>query len=122
MAHLDNPEKAQYSVSAIRGHGGFDVTAALAPSSAQRYELIREMQEWCRENCCIEMQDLMDYAREERFDDWFPLLCDSCCIVMNSYIKSARHRMETRTPREKKHAGEGVAPGTALATGAPPAK
>ena len=68
------------------------------------------------------MQDLMDYAREERFDDWFPLLCDSCCIVMNSYIKSARHRMETRTPREKKHAGEGVAPGTALATGAPPAK
>lgn len=110
MAHLDNPEKVQYPVSSIKSHGGFDVAAALAPSSAQRYELIKEMQEWCSENCCIEMQDLMDYAREHRFDDWFPLLCDSCCIVMNAYLKSARHRVVRRdSPQEKKRAG-GVGP------------
>lgn len=120
MAHLDNPEKAQYPVSAIRGHGGFDVTAALAPSSAQRYELIREMQEWCRENCCIEMQDLMDYAREERYEDWFPLLCDSCCVVMNAYLKSARHRMDRRSAGAKKTRAGAEAPSTALATGARP--
>lgn len=92
FAHLDNPEKAQYSIHAIRAHGGFDVAAALAPSSAQRYELIAEMQEWCHENGIIEMQDLMDYARASRFEDWFPLLCDSCCMVMQAYIKSQRHR------------------------------
>lgn len=94
LVHMDNPEKAQYSVSAIRGHGGFDVAAALAPSSAQRYELIKEMCDWCRDNSVIEIQDLLDYASASRYDDWFPLLCDSCCVIMNAYIKSARNRVQ----------------------------
>lgn len=94
FCHLDNPDKAQYPVSAIVGHGGFDVTLALAPTSSQRYALIAEMQEFVREARITEIQDLMDYAREKRFEDWFPLLCDSCAFVMGSYIKSQRHRLE----------------------------
>lgn len=94
FAHLDNPEKFQYPASKIVGHGGFDVRAALAPTSAQRYELIREMQDWVSENGITEIQDLMDEARCHRFDDWFPLLCDSCSYVMGAYIKSQRHRKE----------------------------
>ena len=35
MAHLDNPEKYQYPTSGIVPHGGFDLAAALAPSSSQ---------------------------------------------------------------------------------------
>ena len=50
FAHLDNPEKFQYPVTGIVGHGGFDVAAALAPSSAQRYQLIAEMYERFEEN------------------------------------------------------------------------
>ena len=105
FAHLDNPEKFQYSVTQIVGHGGFDVAAALAPSSAQRYQLIAEMQAWCREEEITEIQDLMDYAREQRYEDWFPLLCDSCCIVMSSYIKSQRHRFERGAARKKSGSG-----------------
>ena len=94
FAHLDNPEKFQYPVSAIIGHGGFDVAAALAPSSAQRHECIAEMQEWCVDQGVIEMEDLMNYARQQRREDWFPLLCDSCVIVMESFLRSRRHRSE----------------------------
>lgn len=96
FAHLDNPEKFQYSTSGIVGHGGFDVQAALAPTSAKRYELIKEMQDWVKENGITEIQDLMDEARQNRFDDWFPLLCDSSSYVMGAYIKSQRHRFESR--------------------------
>jgi hypothetical protein len=46
---------------------------------------------WVKENKCVEFTDLFDYAAEERFDDWFPLLCDSCAYVMGAYIKSLRH-------------------------------
>lgn len=96
FAHLDNPEKHQYPTSAIIGHGGFDVAAALAPSSAQRYELIREMKDWCwREDVC-EFADLMDYASEHHFDDWFPLLCDSCAFVMREYLNSRRFKRDKR--------------------------
>lgn len=94
FAHLDNPEKHQYSVADIVGHGGFDVSVALAPSASERYALIAEMIAFVKENGVTEFQDLMDYARDSHFDTWFPLLCDSCSFVMQQYIKSQRHRQE----------------------------
>ena len=94
FAHLDNPEKYQYSVSDIRGHGGFDVQSALAPTSGQRYDLIVEMMEYIRESKICEFQDLMDYAAAERRQDWFPLLVDNSAFVIGQYLKSIRHRQD----------------------------
>lgn len=94
MAHLDNPEKAQYSVSDIVGHGGIDIAELLRPSSSERYSLIRDILEYIKLSGCTEFQDLMDYAAAEHFDDWFPLLCDNSAFVVGQYIKSQRHRYE----------------------------
>ena len=91
MAHLDNPEKAQYDIREIKAHGGVDVADLLKPSSAERYTYIREMQTWCNEYSITEFEDLMNYASSERFDDWYPLLCDSCSYVMTQFLKSKRH-------------------------------
>jgi hypothetical protein len=92
MAHLDNPEKAQYSISDIRAHGGVDIAELLRPSSSERYTIINEMITYVQDNHITEFQDLMDYARTTEFDRWFPLLCDNSCYVVNQYIKSQRHR------------------------------
>lgn len=92
--HMDNPEKYQYNRSQIVGHGGFDVEAALAPSSSERYTLIAEMMDFVKENGIIEMEDLYDYARSHRFHDWHPLLCDSATVVMSKFVASRRHRRE----------------------------
>ena len=43
MAHLDNPDKAQYSVSDIKAHGGVDIAELLRPSSSERYVIIRDI-------------------------------------------------------------------------------
>ncbi len=91
MAHLDNPDKTQYDISKIVSHGGVDVLDLLKPSSGERYSFIKEMQVWCNENNIVEFCDLFNYAANERFDDWFPLLCDSCAFVMNQFLKSKRH-------------------------------
>lgn len=95
MAHLDNPEKAQYSISEIRGHGGVDIAEMLRPSSSERYALIKEMGSFIKDHGITEFQDIFDYAMANRFDDWFPLLCDSSAFVINQYIKSARHRKKS---------------------------
>lgn len=95
MAHLDNPEKAAYSVSDIIAHGGVDLAEMLRPSSSERYTIIREMIDYVRSAGITEFQDLMDYAAEERFEDWFPLLCDSCAFIIGQYIKSQRHRSQS---------------------------
>lgn len=94
MVHMDNPEKFQYNVSDIIGHGGADVSELLKPSSAERYAMIREMISFVREHNIVEFQDLMDYAASQRFEDWFPALCDSCSYVMSCYIKSCRNRSQ----------------------------
>lgn len=92
MAHLDNPEKAQYNQSDIIAHGGVDLAELLRPSSSERYTLLREMIDYVRSAGVTEFQDLVDYASSERFDDWFPLLCDNSSYFIGQYIKSQRHR------------------------------
>lgn len=96
MAHLDNPDKAPYSISDIRAYGGVDLGELLKPSSSERYTLIGDMITFIKDNNIIEFQDLMDVALQEHFNDWFPLLCDNSAIVINSYIKSQRHRFGIR--------------------------
>lgn len=93
FAHLDNPEKHQYSVSDIKGHGGFDVSDQFKLSATDRYQCIDEMMEWCTDNNIIEMEDLLLFARCYRRDDWFPLLCDNSAYIMTAFLKSRRHRI-----------------------------
>lgn len=94
MAHLDNAEKHQYDRSLIIGHGGVDVAEYLKPTSSSRYMIIREMIEFVRDNNVVEMSDLVEFAMIERFDDWFPLLCDNSAYIMTSVLKSYRHRVK----------------------------
>ncbi|MGG0644097.1 replication protein [Sporosarcina gallistercoris] len=92
FAHMDNPEKYQYKKTDIIAHAGAEITSYLSVTSAERYELINEMMEFIDSQGIVEMKSLLDYARHERFDDWFPLLCDNSAYIMDSYIKSNRHR------------------------------
>lgn len=91
MAHLDNPDKAQYNIRDVIPHGGVDVADLLKPSSSERYTLIKDMREWCENNNITEFEDLFNYSAVNHFDDWFPLLCDNCCYVMTQFLKSKRH-------------------------------
>lgn len=91
LVHLDNPEKHQYPVDEVKAHGGIDTDKYFKATSSQRYEMIREMIEFVNDNNVVEMKDLIDYASKNRFDDWFPLLCDNSLIIMDAYIRSNRN-------------------------------
>ena len=106
MAHLDNPEKFQYDKGAIIGHGGVDVAEYLKPTSSSRYQLIGEMMDYVREQNITELEDLAYYARTERFDDWFPLLCDSSAYIMGEFIKSRRNRLPLKVKEIDPETGE----------------
>lgn len=94
FAHLDNPEKKQYSTSDIIGHGGADVAFYLKATGSERYQLIREMMDYVRKYNVCEISDLVYFAMENRFDDWFPLLCDNSAYVMGAVIQSNRHKQQ----------------------------
>ncbi|MBQ9839095.1 MAG: replication protein [Oscillospiraceae bacterium] len=94
FVHLDNPDKFQYSVTDIIGHGGVEISDLLKPSAAERYTMIKEMCLYVAEHNILEFHALMDYAMSEEFDTWFPLLCDNSAYVVNQYIKSNRLRAQ----------------------------
>lgn len=90
FAHLDNPEKAQYSQSDIIPHQGADLLSYLKPTSAMKYQYYAEMIEYIEEQNLTEFCDLFLYAKNERHDDWFPILCDRSSTMIN-HLKSRRH-------------------------------
>lgn len=91
FAHMDSPHKYQYDKSAIIAHSGAEISSYLQATKMERYQLIGEMIAFVRENDITEMRDLIDYAMDTRFDDWFPLLCDNSAFIMEQYVKSNRH-------------------------------
>lgn len=92
MVHIDSPDKFQYNKSDIEVYGNIDIEQYFRITSGERYELIKEMIEYVKDNNVDEIQDLIDYAMVYRFDDWFPLLCDNSAYVVQQYLKSNRHR------------------------------
>lgn len=96
FAHLDNPEKYQYPVDQIIGHGGMDVQDLLRISASARYKIICDMTNWIRDNDICEFADLYDYATVFHSEDWIPLLCDNSCYIVSQYIKSNRERIRSK--------------------------
>jgi len=101
MIHLDNPEKYQYNREDIIAYGGADVADLLRPTSSSRYALISEMIAFVQENRIYEIADLIIYAKNERFSDWFPLLSDNSAYIMHMFIKSYRHKQNSPGNRDE---------------------
>jgi hypothetical protein len=101
MIHLDNPEKFQYPKNEIVCHGGADLEEYFKTSATDRYIFIDEMVAFIKANEITELCDLIDYARANRREDWFKLLCDSCAYFMNQYIKSVRFKLEKQKESNK---------------------
>lgn len=106
FAHMDSPDKYQYDKNKIIEHSGADVSRYLTATTSERYELIREMLAFIKENDIVEMTQIMDYAMEERFDDWFPLLADNSAYIVGQYIKSNRHRSRSVSEKGDKNNDE----------------
>lgn len=101
--HLDNPEKYQYEKSKIISHGGADLFELLKPTCTNRYEMIKDMIDYIYKNEITEFMSFMLYCSQERFQDWFPLLCDSSSFVIDKAIKSNRHRPKVNRKIDTDH-------------------
>lgn len=86
LCHLDNPEKAQYSMCDVEELFGADYQA-LIPNNSDKYGMIRDMREFIKNNHLYYFNDFFDYCAENN-EDWFRLLCDSSAYIIKEYMKS----------------------------------
>lgn len=106
LCHLDNPEKAQYSIDDVKAFGGADfVTAIGLPTD--KYKAISEMIEWCDSESVEFYGTLLNHARLHR-SDWFRILCDSGTVVMKEYLKSKRYERQQMEIEHRKEMLESV--------------
>lgn len=97
MAHMDNPEKFQYSQKDIRSFNGFDHEQYLALSVTDQKFAISEMIDWLNQQDCFEPSVLMDFAKNQRYDDWFEVLTTYQGMrVIKVYCDSKRNFMGYR--------------------------
>lgn len=92
LCHLDNPEKAQYSVSDVRCFAGADIYNAVDLPS-DRYAIIRDIIQFCSDNGIFLYCDLLEYCMTVK-PDWFRVLCDSGTYVIKEYLKSVTFKMK----------------------------
>lgn len=94
FAHMDNPDKYQYNVQDIIGHGGFDVVKCLELLSARKSVVLSEIMDWCDNNHVYEFADLVRYCLATNNTDWFTVATQYCTMAINCFLKSARHQKE----------------------------
>lgn len=101
LVHIDNPEKAQYNQTDIKVIGSVDLARYFKFTENDRHNHIAEMIDFIDEQGIMEFNKLLKYARKERRDDWFPLLCDNSAYVIDKYICSIRNEVKDREERER---------------------
>jgi len=111
LIHRDNPEKFQYDFKDILCHQGMDVSDYFGATKQERYQAIAEMMEFIEEHNITEFTQFSAYCRRERFDDWFPLVCDSCAYVIDMQIRSQRHGARSPAPQKEEPAAGRLQPG-----------
>lgn len=89
MAHMDNPDKAQYDSRDIVGHGGVDVAELLRYSATETRAMIVSMEEYIEQNKIVELADFSAAIRYD-YPEWHTLLTTKLTMYFNAFIKSRR--------------------------------
>lgn len=90
LIHADDPQKASYSRKDIQVVGNVDIEKYFKASESENHEMIAEIMDFVDDNDITEFWVLLKYAREERFDSWFRLLCSQAWLL-EKYVTSKRH-------------------------------
>jgi len=90
MIHLDNPDKSQYSIDEIIAHNIAISEYLDIDCTDSDYESVGEIIDYINQNNITEYKDLVNYAHENEFDDWFPIVCKKA-YMLNAFIASNRN-------------------------------
>lgn len=96
LAHMDNPEKAQYPASEIQTLNGFDIGDFVEMSKSEVTKVLRALMGYIQDNNLMEYADLMDMTMCEGVPpEWFDVAA-SHTLFFTGYLKSRRYRVEMR--------------------------
>lgn len=93
MAHMDNPDKAQYDITEIVGHNGADPAEILRYSATETRKMIVAMEEYIEENNITELAAFSKAIRYE-YPEWHTIVATKMTMYFNAFVRSRRHIVE----------------------------
>lgn len=92
LTHEDNPEKVQYSKSAIQTLNGFNIRDFVEMTKSEVGKYIREVQQFIRDNGITEYSVLMDTLLDggETTADWYDVAMNHT-MLFTGYLRSRRY-------------------------------
>lgn len=93
LTHEDNPDKAQYSKADIITLNGFDIRDFVELTATEITKIVREIQQFIRDNDILEYSDLLDTLLDggESLADWYEVAI-SRTLVLTGYLRSRREK------------------------------
>ncbi|MDV8169462.1 replication protein [Streptococcus pneumoniae] len=85
MAHLDNPEKYQYSIDEIVGHGGADIASYFELTKTDKMTVMKEIIQYIHENKIDNYADFLMICIGKS-DDWFDVAINYNTLAINKMI------------------------------------
>lgn len=91
MVHMDNPEKYQYDIAEIVGHGGADVQSYFEITATNRLSIMKEIVTYIYDN---EVDNYADFLMTciEKSDDWFNVAINYNTLAINKMIDAIWHK------------------------------
>lgn len=86
LAHMDDPDKAQYDPNDVIVHGSVDFFGIISLPT-DKYDAIADMIDYVDRERIISYAQLLRHAKANN-ETWFRVLCDSGTLVMKEFIKS----------------------------------
>ena len=99
MAHLDNPEKFQYSVDEIIGHGGADVAEYFKMTATNRMTVLKDMVRYIYDNGVDNFADFLMICIENS-DDWFEVATNHNTLAINKMIDGVWQKNRVNQSKE----------------------
>lgn len=93
LAHLDDPEKAQYDIEDIEVYGNIDVKQYLYNHQEYQMEILKDILNFCEVYDITEYSTICNYARDER-PGWFPYVTKIFRSTVDAYVRSQRYASE----------------------------
>jgi hypothetical protein len=95
LAHLDDPDKAQYDPSDIIALSGADLGKLLELGRPTDSELLSEIIVFCKQQGIREFADLTIYAQENRSKDWLEVISKKA-FFFATFLKSSMYSERER--------------------------
>lgn len=86
MAHLDNPEKYQYSVNDIKSHNGADIADFFKLSTSQNLCEMKDIFRLIKTKEIDNYIDFLDFCLVQGNDDWFDIAINHNTLAINKML------------------------------------